>query len=113
MQSEASDFDRRQHLHPKLDAYRDNHRAIDRKQQQTGMAARRRRSGGDPGLVDCSRRRRWPVLVAILAIGGFIGIVGCGGGFGGTTPGAYSITVSGASGSLNATIATINLTVVQ
>ena len=74
-------------------------------------------------LIVPRSRRRWPLLLAILAFGGVIGVIGCGGsasnnkkqsaGNSGTTPGAYTITVSGASGSLNATVATINLTVVQ
>ncbi len=72
-------------------------------------------------LIVPRSRRRWPLLLAILAFGGVIGVIGCGGsasnnkkqsaGNSGTTPGAYTITVSGASGSLSTTVATINLTV--
>ncbi len=58
-------------------------------------------------------RRRWNRLVIlILAAICSIGAISCGGsGIAGTTAGTYTITVTGTSGSLNATVGTITLTV--
>ena len=60
-----------------------------------------------------NRRRRMPAVLAVIAVAIFTGaMVGCGGGSttapnnpgnGGTTPGAYVITVTGTSGSLSET----------
>jgi hypothetical protein len=73
-------------------------------------------------LVD--RRRNWLTMLGLLALFVSIGAVGCGGGGGsggsgggggggnaGTTPGTYTVTVTGTSGSLAVTLGTLTLTV--
>jgi len=71
-------------------------------------------------LLRVSRKRNWLRIVGMLLLVVASGILGCdgggangggGGGISGTTPGSYTITVTGSSGSLSATIATITLTV--
>lgn len=66
------------------------------------------------------RRRRWLALSALIALVLPLSLTGCGGGSGGggggssnpgTTAGAYTITVTGASGSVSATVGSIALTV--
>jgi hypothetical protein len=68
-----------------------------------------------------ARRRRWRAMLAMLAVLAVVvgGMTACGGGGGtactglstaGTTPGAYTVTVTGTSGSTTAT-GTVNLTV--
>jgi sugar lactone lactonase YvrE len=65
------------------------------------------------------RRRSWLAMVGLLVLFIFAGTMGCGGGGGGgggggntgTTPGTYTITVSGTSGAISATVGTITLTV--
>jgi C1A family cysteine protease len=64
------------------------------------------------------RRLNWLALVGLLAFIASIGTLGCnpgggggGGGNSGTTPGTYTIAVSGTSGSISATVGTITLTV--
>lgn len=72
------------------------------------------------------RRRDWPAMMGIVLLLVCIGATGCssgagggggngggggGGGNAGTTPGNYTITVTGTSGTLSATVATITLTV--
>lgn len=61
------------------------------------------------------KRVRWLVISAIPLLSVSICTVGCGGGGGGgnagTTAGPYKITVTGTSGSVSATVATITLTV--
>jgi hypothetical protein len=67
-----------------------------------------------------ARRRRWRLALALLALFGTLmgGLLACGGGgssppcttIPGTTPGAYTITVTGTSGASTAT-GTVNLTV--
>ena len=68
------------------------------------------------------RRRGWPTVLGILALSIAAGALGCGGGGGGnsggggggnsgTTPGTYTVTVTGTSGSVTGTVGTISLTV--
>jgi len=68
------------------------------------------------------RRRDWLALVGLLALVASIGAIGCGssgsssgnsggGGTSGTAPGTYTITVTGTSGTINAIVGTITLTV--
>jgi N-acetylneuraminic acid mutarotase len=66
------------------------------------------------------RRHNWLVMLAVLVLLGAVDIVGCGsngggrtggGGNPGTTAGAYTITVTGNSGTISNTVATIALTV--
>jgi len=66
------------------------------------------------------RRRKWLGTAALFLLCAYFGVVGCGGGGNsggggggnpGTTAGSYTITVTGTSGSVTATVGTINLTV--
>jgi hypothetical protein len=68
------------------------------------------------------RRRSWLAMLGMLLLCAAIGAVGCGGGSGGsgqgggggnsgTTAGAYTITVTGTSGTVNATVGSVNLMV--
>jgi hypothetical protein len=67
------------------------------------------------------RRRSWLAISGMLLLCAAIGAVGCSGGSGGgggggggnpgTTAGTYTITVSGASGSVSATVGTVTVTV--
>jgi hypothetical protein len=62
------------------------------------------------------RRRGWLTMSGIVLLYIAIGAVGCGGGGGqvrntGTTAGSYTITVTGTSGSVSATVGTVNVTV--
>jgi sugar lactone lactonase YvrE len=66
------------------------------------------------------RRRNWLTLVAVLALSLTIATAGCGGGGNGgggntgnpgTTPGNYTVTVTGSSGNITGTVGTIALTV--
>ncbi|MGA2218232.1 MAG: C1 family peptidase, partial [Terracidiphilus sp.] len=76
------------------------------------------------------RRRNWLPLLGILALAVTFGVIGCGGGGGnsgggggggnsggggggntGTTPGTYTVTVTGASGNITGTVGTVTLTV--
>jgi hypothetical protein len=75
-------------------------------------------------LVGLPRRRRnWPAILGVLALSIVLGAMGCGGGGGnsgvggggggnaGTTPGTYTVTVTGTSGSITGTVGTVTLTV--
>lgn len=66
------------------------------------------------------RRRSWLAMVILLAVAGSIGFAGCGGGSGGggggggnsgTSPGTYTVKVTGTAGNISATITTVTLTV--
>jgi hypothetical protein len=71
------------------------------------------------------RRRNWPAMLGLLVLFVSFGAMGCGGGGGsgggggggggggnsGTTTGSYSITVTGTSGLISATVGTVTLTV--
>jgi hypothetical protein len=67
------------------------------------------------------RRRGWLVTLVLLVSFVFIGAIGCGGSSGGgggggggnagTTPGTYTVTVTGTSGSLTVTLGTVTLVV--
>ncbi|MGD0894382.1 MAG: hypothetical protein ABR923_22920 [Terracidiphilus sp.] len=67
------------------------------------------------------RRRYWLAMFGLLAVSFCIGAMGCGGSSGGgggggggnpgTTAGAYTVTVTGTSGTQSVTLATISLTV--
>jgi IPT/TIG domain-containing protein len=67
------------------------------------------------------RRRNWLVMLVLLVLFVSIGSVGCGGSSGGgggggggnagTTPGTYTVTVTGTSGSLTVTLGTVTLVV--
>jgi hypothetical protein len=67
------------------------------------------------------RRRNWLAIVGALAVVCVFGAIGCGGSSGGgggggggnsgTSAGAYTVTVTGTSGTQSVTLATINLTV--
>jgi hypothetical protein len=61
------------------------------------------------------KRRNWPALLGLALLLISIGAVGCGGHSGpgnlGTTTGPYTITVTGTSGSVSATVGTVNVTV--
>ncbi len=69
------------------------------------------------------RRRTWPAMSGMLLLCAAVGAVGCGGGSGGggggggqggnsgTSAGTYTITVTGTSGSVSATVGTVNVTV--
>ncbi len=59
------------------------------------------------------RRRNWLTLVVLLSLAVSLGAIGCGGKSGapGTTPGTYTVTVTGTSGSTNATVGTVSLTI--
>ena len=66
------------------------------------------------------RRRNWLATLGVLALGVFFGAMGCGGSSGGgnipngptgTPPGTYTVTVTGTSGSITGTAATVMLTV--
>jgi hypothetical protein len=68
-------------------------------------------------------RRNWVTAVGLFLLVASTGLIGCGGGSGsfagsgngggntGTTPGAYTITVTGNSGTVSATVGTVMLTV--
>jgi hypothetical protein len=67
-------------------------------------------------------RRSWVSAVGLLLLVASTGLIGCGGGSGnigggggggnsGTTPGSYTITVTGTSGTISATVGTVTLTV--
>ncbi len=73
-------------------------------------------------LVVPRRRRNWLAMTEIILLCVVIGAVGCGGGGSGngggggggnpgTTAGTYTITVTGTSGSVSATVGTVNVTV--
>jgi hypothetical protein len=70
-------------------------------------------------LVGVPRRRRnWLALLVFLSAFAATSLVGCGsngkgggGGGPGTTPGSYVVTVTGTSGSTNATLDTVNVTI--
>ena len=59
------------------------------------------------------RRRNWLALVVLLGLAVSVGVIGCGGHSGapGTTPGTYTVTVTGTSGSSTATVGTVTLTI--
>jgi N-acetylneuraminic acid mutarotase len=73
------------------------------------------------------RRRNWIVTLGLIVLFVSLGMAGCGGGSSaggsggsgggggnstpGTTPGAYTVTVTGTSGSLSVTVGTVTLTV--
>lgn len=67
------------------------------------------------------RRRNWLAMLGVLLLFVAFGAIGCGGGGGssgggsggnaGTTPGTYTVTVSGTSGSITGTVGTVTLTV--
>jgi hypothetical protein len=62
------------------------------------------------------RRRGWLAMFVLLAIFASIGVAGCGGnskssGNSGTSPGTYTITVTGTSGNTTASVGTVTLTV--
>jgi len=62
------------------------------------------------------RRRSWLAMVGLLLLFACVGTVSCGGGLSsrgnsGTTPGAYTITVTGTAGTISATVGTVTLTV--
>jgi predicted outer membrane repeat protein len=65
------------------------------------------------------RRRAWLTMLGVLVLSIAVGAIGCGGGGGtgssggnpGTTPGTYTVTVTGASGSVTGTVGTVTLTV--
>lgn len=74
------------------------------------------------------RRRRWQTMLGLLLFALCVGLVACGGGGAGssggggsgggggggnpgTTPGAYTVKVTGTSGTLSATVATVSVTV--
>jgi hypothetical protein len=63
------------------------------------------------------RRRSWLAMLLLFAVVLSAGLMGCGGkssggtGNSGTTPGAYTVTVTGTSGGTTATVATVALTV--
>jgi hypothetical protein len=63
------------------------------------------------------RRCNWLVMLGLLVLSVAIGAVGCGGGSSsskgnsGTTPGLYTITVTGTSGTASATVGTVAVTV--
>ena len=69
------------------------------------------------------RRRGWRTMLGVLALSIALGSIGCGGdgggnggggsggGNSGTTPGTYTITVTGTSGNVTGTVGTITLTV--
>jgi hypothetical protein len=66
------------------------------------------------------RRRSWPAMVGVLALFVAVDATGCGGGAtsggggggnSGTTPGTYTMTVTGTSGSVTGTAGTFTLTV--
>jgi len=59
------------------------------------------------------RRRNWLALVALLALAVSLGGIGCGGHSGapGTSAGAYTVTVTGTSGSMNTVVGTVMLTI--
>ncbi|MGD0098604.1 MAG: Ig-like domain repeat protein [Terracidiphilus sp.] len=75
-------------------------------------------------LITPRQRRNWLAVLALLAVVASIGVFGCGGGGSsgsggggggggntGTTPGAYTVTVTGTSGATTVTIAAVSLTV--
>ena len=69
-------------------------------------------------LLAVPRRRSWPAMLILLAMIFSAGVLGCGSigaghraRFSGTTPGSYTITVTGTSGSTSATITTVTLMV--
>ncbi len=59
------------------------------------------------------RRRNWLAMVAFLALAVSLSVLGCGGKSGGpgTTPGPYTVTVTGTSGSTTANVGTVSLTI--
>jgi hypothetical protein len=63
------------------------------------------------------RRRNWLAMIGLLVLFVSTGAIGCGGhssstgGNPGTTPGTYTVLVTGASGSTNATLGTVSLKV--
>jgi hypothetical protein len=59
------------------------------------------------------RRRNWLALGVLLALAVSLGAMGCGGHSGapGTSPGSYTVTVTGTSGSTNAVVGTVSLTI--
>lgn len=65
------------------------------------------------------RRRNWVTMIILLSVIAAVGMLGCGGssiqntggGNPGTTPGAYTVSVTGNSGSQTVTLETVNLTV--
>lgn len=63
------------------------------------------------------KRKSWLAMLVVLAIVASIGVAGCGGnsskssGTPGTSPGTYTVTVTGTSGSTSTTIAAVTLTV--
>jgi Glycoside Hydrolase Family 113 len=80
------------------------------------------RSAGETALAflflfAVPRRRNWLAAIGLLALFASIGVIGCGGhgkstgGNPGTTPGTYTVLVTGISGSLSAILGTVNLTV--
>jgi hypothetical protein len=68
-------------------------------------------------LVGVPRRRNWLALLALFSVFAAAGMAGCGsnnsktGGGPGTTAGSYVVTVTGTSGSTNATLGTVNVTI--
>jgi hypothetical protein len=61
------------------------------------------------------RRKNWLALAVLLALVVSLGAMGCGGkgsgGGPGTSAGSYTVTVTGTSGSINATVGTVSLTI--
>jgi hypothetical protein len=74
-------------------------------------------------VVRPRKRKDWVAPIGLLLLFVFTGLIGCGGGSSGsggggggggnsgTTPGAYTITVTGTSGSVSATVGAVALTV--